>query len=106
MKHFISIFLILNISTAHSQITFEKWLGGVESDEAKGVVQLPDSGFAILGRSWSFSNGGSDILLIRTDKYGDTLWTKHYGGTGNEFNGHRINCSDYCCNDDRITAGF
>jgi hypothetical protein len=85
MKPFISLLFLLSLQTAHSQITFEKWLGGVESDEAKGVVQLPDSGFAILGRSWSFSNGGSDILLIRIDKYGDTLWTKHYGGTGNEF---------------------
>ncbi len=85
MKHLKVIFFIMVVHSASAQVTFEKWLGGIESDDAKGVVQLPDSGFAMLGRSWSFSNGGSDILLIRTDKYGDTLWTKHYGGTGNEF---------------------
>ncbi len=85
MKLLTSALLLLCLHFAQAQVTFEKWLGGSNSDEAKGVVQLPDSGFAILGRSWSYSNGGSDILLVRTDKYGDTLWTKHYGGTSNEF---------------------
>lgn len=44
-----------------------------------------DSGFAVLARSWSWTNGGSDLILLRTDKFGDTLWTKKYGGPYNEF---------------------
>ena len=75
--------VIAQLCTA--QITFEKWIGGTNSDEAKGVIQLPDSGYAVLARSWSWGQGGSDLLLIRLDKFGDTLWTKLYGGTSNEF---------------------
>lgn len=85
MNRFFFLLLVVFVNAAHAQITFEKWLGGTGSDEAKGVVELADSGYVILGRSWSFSNGSSDILLLRTDKYGDTLWMKHYGGTGSEF---------------------
>ncbi|MDD3876272.1 MAG: T9SS type A sorting domain-containing protein [Bacteroidales bacterium] len=83
LKLTLSIFLMVQLVSA--QITFEKWLGGSTSDDARGVIQLPDSGYAVLGRTWSFGNGGSDLQLIRLDMYGDTLWTKLYGGTSNEF---------------------
>jgi hypothetical protein len=45
------------------------------------VVQTPDGGYIIVG--WIFPDGQniqSDVLLIKTDSSGDTLWTKTIGG--------------------------
>ncbi len=43
------------------------------------VVQLPDSGFALVGGTEFFTPQG-DLLIIRADKNGDTLWTRVYQG--------------------------
>jgi hypothetical protein len=55
--------------------------GGLNAEWGYSVVQLQDSGYAVAGYTNSFGAGGYDMYLIRTDKNGDTLWTKTYGGT-------------------------
>jgi hypothetical protein len=62
-----------------SQITFEKTYGGTLSDAGFSVHQIKDGGFIIAGYTWSFGSGWSDVYLIKTDPFGDTLWTKTYG---------------------------
>ncbi len=64
---------------------FAKTFGGVDIDRGYDVVQLNDSGYAICGYTNSLGNGGYDGYLVRTDKNGDTLWTKTYGGTDWDF---------------------
>jgi hypothetical protein len=51
--------------------------GGSSSDYAYGVVETPDSGFAITG-TYSFGYANSDLWLLRTDSQGDTLWTRRF----------------------------
>jgi hypothetical protein len=46
-------------------------------EEARSVEQTIDGGF-ILGGSVSYGEYHSSIWLIKTDSYGDTLWTKTY----------------------------
>jgi hypothetical protein len=49
-------------------------------EEAYAIKQMPDSGFIILGKSTTASNGlYNDFWLLKTDRMGDTLWTKFYG---------------------------
>lgn len=55
--------------------------GGAEDDWAKEVITLHDGGFAVLGTTESFGAGKEDYYLVRTDGYGDTVWTKTYGDT-------------------------
>jgi len=43
-------------------------------------IQTPDSGYAFLGRTHSFAVGDDDYYLLRLNRYGDTLWSKTYGG--------------------------
>ncbi|MCH2231681.1 MAG: T9SS type A sorting domain-containing protein, partial [Crocinitomicaceae bacterium] len=43
-------------------------------------VQLPDSGFVIVGETYSYGSGNLDAYIVRTDSLGDTLWTKTWGG--------------------------
>ncbi len=57
-----------------------KTIGGTKRDQAYCVEQTSDSGFVIIGSTLSYGNGVSDIFLIKTDKNGDTLFTKTYGG--------------------------
>src|SRR5206468_2609251 len=64
---------------------FMKTYGGDNIDKAYSVQQLPDSGFYIAGYTNSYGTGGYDGYLIRTDKNGDTLWTRTYGGTDWDF---------------------
>ena len=44
------------------------------------VKQTNDNGYIIIGSSDSADYGIADLLLIKTNSIGDTLWTKIYGG--------------------------
>jgi hypothetical protein len=49
------------------------------------VVQTDDGGYIIVG--WIFANEQniqSDVLLVKTDSFGDTLWTNIIGGEDND----------------------
>lgn len=86
LKLFFKITLLLLIainSNAQSPITFEKHYGGIYRDFGSFVVQLPDSGYIVSG-TYLTQSKGNDIGLYRTNKYGDTLWSKRYGGSANE----------------------
>ncbi len=56
--------------------------GGDRQDVAYSVDQTEDSGFVIAGYTSSFDVPMEDVYLIRTDKNGDTLWARTYGGPG------------------------
>lgn len=59
--------------------------GGDAVDKGYSVQQTNDGGFIISGESDSFTNSwDSDVYIIKTDIYGDTLWTKTYGGSGDD----------------------
>jgi hypothetical protein len=62
-----------------------KTYGGKGRDNGWAVLQTEDRGFIIVGFSESFGSGDMDFYLIRLDDKGDTLWSKTYGGTGDEY---------------------
>lgn len=63
------------------QKVWEKSYGGALTDVAKSVVFNPvDSGFIFTGHSNSIGNGGYDVLVVRTNKTGDLIWQKSFGG--------------------------
>jgi len=64
---------------------WEKTYGGSDWERAHDMVQLADSGFVLVGETYSFGNGNMDVYMVRTDKNGDTLWTKTYGGTEDDY---------------------
>jgi hypothetical protein len=49
-------------------------------DDATSIQQTSDGGYIVAGSKESF-NSHSDVWLIKTDAFGDTLWTKTYGDT-------------------------
>jgi hypothetical protein len=46
------------------------------------AVIASDSGIVMVGETLNMNSGNSDILIIKTDRNGDTLWTKQIGGQG------------------------
>ncbi|MCE7990654.1 MAG: hypothetical protein HEP71_01685 [Roseivirga sp.] len=64
---------------------WKKTFGGQGKDNGWAVRQTDDGGFIVVGYTDSFGNGGMDVYLIKTDFEGDTIWTKTYGGDGDEF---------------------
>ncbi|MFD1553323.1 hypothetical protein DNU06_06575 [Putridiphycobacter roseus] len=62
-----------------------KTYGGSDWDKAYDMVQLPDNGYVMVGETYSYGAGNSDIYIIRTDVNGDTLWTRTYGGAAEDY---------------------
>ncbi len=68
--------------------------GGAGSDVGYSVKQTNDGGFIIAGATNSFGAGDYDIYLIKTNQFGDTLWTKIFGGTGQDYGSEVQQTSD------------
>jgi hypothetical protein len=54
--------------------------GGPGGESAFGARQTPDDGFVLCGATGSFGVGYSSMYVVKTNYYGDTLWTNTYGG--------------------------
>ncbi len=65
-------------------ILWEKYYGGTDWDFLNSVKVLPDQSILLAGESYTYSDGGSDAWVLHLNSVGDTLWTKHFGGTGND----------------------
>ncbi|MFH1011428.1 MAG: hypothetical protein V1784_09385 [bacterium] len=59
--------------------------GGSNYDWAYSVQQTPDGGYIVAGHTRSFGAGGEDFYLVKTNSQGDTLWTRTYGGSNDDF---------------------
>lgn len=66
-------------------IMWQKTYGGFLNDVGKAVIQVADSGYFIAGFTNSYGAGGYDSYLIRTDKMGNLIWQKTYGGLDWDF---------------------
>jgi hypothetical protein len=62
---------------------------GSNDDKAACFQLTADGGYIIIGSTQSIGMGNYDYYLIKTDANGDTLWTRTYGGTGNDY-GHYV----------------
>ena len=58
--------------------------GGSDDDWAYSVQQTADGGYIVAGYTYSFGAGDDDFYLVKTNSQGDTLWTRTYGGSGDD----------------------
>ncbi|MEJ2636437.1 MAG: T9SS type A sorting domain-containing protein [Calditrichia bacterium] len=79
----ILILVLTFISTVYTQvdILWTKKFGGIGTDRGFSIKETVDNGFIITGTTSSFDAGNQDVWLIKTNAFGDTLWTKTFGGT-------------------------
>lgn len=78
---FVGIPLWITLSFAQAPDTlWTKTYGGGAIDVGRSVQQTTDHGYIITGWTLSFGNQ-QEVYLIKTDEFGDTTWTKTYGGS-------------------------
>lgn len=58
--------------------------GGASSDEGRSVQQTSDGGYIVAGSTYSYGAGLGDVYLVRVDVYGETIWTRTFGGSGDD----------------------
>ena len=59
--------------------------GGVGGDNSYSIQRTLDNDYIVIGSTGSFGVGYSSIYALKIDQYGDTLWTKTYGGVKADF---------------------
>lgn len=59
--------------------SFHRVIGGKSFDAARKIIKLSDGGFLVAGRSASYGMGDTDMLLIKINSSGETVWQKTYG---------------------------
>jgi hypothetical protein len=79
MKNIIFLVLFLQLVKPHTQVTFQKRYGGIGNEFTFSAEVTSDSGFIITGYIMPQGTSTQDVLLIKTNTIGDTLWTKSYG---------------------------
>ena len=75
-------------------LQLNKTFGGANNDVASDVVQTTDGGYALVGTTFSFGAGGSDIWLIKLDSSGNLQWNSTFGGLNNESGWGIVQTSD------------
>ena len=73
--------------TSDGTLAISKATAGESQDEGLALTFTRDGGFVIAGtllQTPNRGNGGTDILLIKIDAFGNYMWNKLIGGSGNE----------------------
>ena len=67
---------------------------GLDWDIAYSVIECSSGGYAVVGLTYSYGAGGSDVLLLRLHDNGTLLWNKTFGGALDEIGYSIVECSD------------
>ena len=83
-----------DIKFTENDVVWAKIYGGVYADGGKALCETNDGGLLITGYTFSHGSGDADILIIKTDSYGNIVWTKSFGGIGSEYGNGCIEIED------------
>ena len=81
------------ILQAKMPFTMIKNYGGTQDERGYAVQQTLDGGY-VIGSSTSYGAGGADLWILKVDVDGEFMWSKTYGGQGNDIGKDIIQTSD------------
>src|SRR6187402_1454376 len=61
-------------------IKHQKIYGGLNYDHGRSLKQTADSGYFVVGNTFSYGAGDYDAFLMKTNKFGKIEWSKQFGG--------------------------
>jgi len=64
------------------RLEWEQTFGSLDTDQGACVVEAPDGGYVVAGRTFSPATGGFDVLLAKTGADGRKEWERTFGGKG------------------------
>ena len=93
MKYLLIVFvLICFFNTGHAQhIIWAECFGGSNDESANSVIQASDNNILVAGWTTSSNNdvhghhGNKDVWVLKLTTEGDTVWTKCYGGSSDDY---------------------
>ncbi|MCD4747292.1 MAG: T9SS type A sorting domain-containing protein [Bacteroidales bacterium] len=84
-KLFILSLILNSVQISNCQITFEKFFSKNFISIGHSVQQTNDGGYIICGSTYIYDTQYDwNVLLIKTDVYGNKVWLKEIGGNGIE----------------------
>jgi len=92
----LTLIMIGFASTLNAQtVEWERTYGDSGVDGAYSMQQTSDSGFILSGYTQSFSgDAGISAWLIKTNVFGDTVWTKTFGDSAGQQYGNSVQQTD------------
>jgi gliding motility-associated-like protein len=72
-------------SDSFGNVIWSKKYGGSSDDVPHGIIRVYDGNYVVLATTESFSSGGNDILIFKIDPAGKVLWSRLFGGPGDDF---------------------
>lgn len=54
------------------------------NESALDVAEMSDGSIITVGSASGYGNGGYDMMVMKTNASGNVLWTRYYGGTGDD----------------------
>ena len=95
MKQFgIIIYILLLFQDSYSQFAFQSTYRGDNTNSGWSVQQTKDGGYIMMGESFSFGAGSTDLFLTKTDRMGNILWSRNFGGKDSDYGRHIIQTKD------------
>ena len=88
-----SVQVYLIKTNASGDTLWTRTYGGAVDEYGRSVQQTSDGGYIVAGWTLSFGNG-QQAYLIKTNASGDTVWTRTYGGAGDDGGGSVQQTSD------------
>jgi len=90
-----AILILCPIAGAQAPDTlWTRTYGRFLNDYGRSVDIAFDGDYIVAGETYSPGTNGYDIYIIRIDPYGDTLWSRTYGGINSEYGNCVIQTSD------------
>lgn len=78
----------------YGNIEWQKTLGGSLDDKIRVIKKTTDSGYIIIGDTFSFGKGDSDIWVVKLNSAYNIEWEKAFGGTLTETSSGIVENSD------------